>query len=96
MKRRALELLSEGKSQKDVAAKLSTTVTTLRSIIEGEDYPGQRKGASGKTEGPLARDPTRQADSGFGSSTCHMMFPLSFPVRMCLKGHGLKRMKNDG
>lgn len=54
MKKRALELLNGGKTQKDVAAEVGTTVTTLRTVIEGEEYPGQRKGGPRKAKGPLA------------------------------------------
>ena len=44
------------KTQKDTTASLGTTVTTLRSLVEGEDYPGKRGMGDGakKPASPLA------------------------------------------
>lgn len=55
MKQKALNLLSQGKSQKAVAAELGTTITTLNTLFKGETYPGQRRKSS-KVKGKLGLD----------------------------------------
>ena len=54
IKEGALPLLRQGMTQKDVARKFKTTVSTLRSIIKDESYPGQRKGKQTKHSNPLS------------------------------------------
>jgi len=52
MKTKALAMLEAGNSQKKIAKTLKTTVTTLRTLIKGEDYRRQNKGGSAKAKKP--------------------------------------------
>lgn len=64
MKTRTIAMLKAGHSQQHAARTLGTTVTTIRKLIQGLEYPGQRrasakqskklgKGRAGKRTGAL-------------------------------------------
>ncbi len=48
MKKKALAMLEAGQTQQEIAKALKTTVTTLRALIKGENYPRQNRSAAGK------------------------------------------------
>lgn len=64
MKTRTIAMLRAGHSQQHAARTLGTTVTTIRKLIQGMEYPGQRRvgakksrklgrGRAGKSAGAL-------------------------------------------